>query len=153
MTGSERPSVLNDIETLSLEVSRAKPVALTLVALEAYAQSVEMPEAQIERHADAIREMEPALLKRLRKALNAAAELSELLELAIIPEAEVAASITQEFEEPTVAPLERPPEVVEPGEVLAEPLEAPEVDVSDVSDTESNEKSERPDELSEKGLA
>jgi hypothetical protein len=81
MSATERPSLLNDMEALSLELKRTKPVAMTLVALESYARSIDMPQTDVERHADVIREMEPARLKRLRKSLHAAAELSELLDL------------------------------------------------------------------------
>lgn len=114
MSATERPSLLNDMEALSLELKRTKPVAMTLVALEAYASSVDMPEADVERHADVIRQMEPAKLKRLRKSLNAAAELSELLD------------ITPQADDVTDEPVAR-----------TEPIESTRTDSVEVPSTES----------------
>lgn len=104
MSATERPSLLNDMEALSLELKRTKPVAMTLVALESYARSIDMPEADVERYADAIREMEPARLKRVRKSLHAAAELSELLDMT----SQAADDVTDELATRT-EPLESTP--------------------------------------------
>lgn len=136
MSANERPSVLNDIESLSLEMEKARPIALTLVALEAYAESVNMPAPDIERHADMIREMEPTRLKRMRKALNAAAELSQLLELTTpeevheepdVPVAPVDEAVEPHPQEPTLASEEV---IVQPDESVAESTEASEADAS-----------------------
>jgi hypothetical protein len=120
MSATERPPLLSDIEALSLEVEKARPVAMTLVALEAYAQSVDMPGAEMERHADAIREMGPKRLKRLRKSLHAAAELAELLDLTESIEQTEEASPSPEIFEPVEPTMSNTP--VEPGMTEAELL-------------------------------